>query len=231
MAKQTLPVDFKDDVLNVSMDGKRRYRLLLQEGGTYVLEDVTDYDTVGSTFGAAQINATNQAVNQSVDKDDVLNTSEEVEANTDEKKVTGALVAKQLISELSANGNKFYFDYQNGKYGYNTDPERGADTFRPFSGSDFQIILTLGTGMTDAELISIRKNGIEFILDKIPYLNQNAPYGYIQVVYANRQWTIRNISGAVLTLKDLNDSTQTEFAQNEEKTWSYAEEKFFVLTE
>lgn len=162
---------------------------------------------------------------------DILDTEEEIEANTDAGKATGALVTKQLISELSANGNKFYFDYQNGEYGYNTDPERGADTFRPFSGSDFQIILTLSTGMADAELISIRKNGIEFILDKIPFLNQNAPYGYIQVVYANQQWTIRNISGAVLTLKDLNNSTQTEFAQNEEKTWSYVEEKFFVLTE
>lgn len=26
----------------------------------------------------------------------------------------------------------FYFDYQNGKYGYNTSPSRGADSFRPF---------------------------------------------------------------------------------------------------
>lgn len=33
---------------------------------------------------------------------------------------------------MSANGNQFYFDYQNGQYGYNTDPARGADTFSPF---------------------------------------------------------------------------------------------------
>lgn len=31
------------------------------------------------------------------------------------------------------NGTKFYFDYQDGQYGYNTDPERGADTFSPFN--------------------------------------------------------------------------------------------------
>lgn len=96
MAKQTLPVDFKDDVLNVSMDGKRRYRLLLQEDGTYVLEDVTDYDTVGSTFGAAQINQTNQAVNQSADKGDVLGTLSQVKSNSDAKKIASANSLKEL---------------------------------------------------------------------------------------------------------------------------------------
>lgn len=30
---------------------------------------------------------------------------------------------------------RFYVDYQNGKPGFNTDPERGADTFCPFSAS------------------------------------------------------------------------------------------------
>lgn len=33
---------------------------------------------------------------------------------------------------LMANNNQFYFDYQNGEYGYNTSPTRGADTFHPF---------------------------------------------------------------------------------------------------
>lgn len=40
----------------------------------------------------------------------------------------------QLNSELTANNNKFYFDFQNDQYGYNTDPARGADTFHPFRG-------------------------------------------------------------------------------------------------
>lgn len=127
MARQVLPVNFQDDVLNASMNGKRRYMLLQQDDGSYILNDVTSYDTEGSTFGAAQINATNQAVNQSVDKDDVLNTSEEVEANVDEKKVTGALVTKQLISDLG--GLTFSQDAE-GNWGYK--PE-GADAVIPFS--------------------------------------------------------------------------------------------------
>ena len=38
---------------------------------------------------------------------------------------------------VSTNNVKFYFDYQDGEYGYNTSPLRGADTFSPFkSGSE-----------------------------------------------------------------------------------------------
>ena len=41
-----------------------------------------------------------------------------------------------LNSNLSANNNHFYFDYKDGKYGYNTDPNRGADTFVPFRNAE-----------------------------------------------------------------------------------------------
>lgn len=34
------------------------------------------------------------------------------------------------------DGTVFYPDYQNGEYGFNTDPNRGADTFRPFKQSN-----------------------------------------------------------------------------------------------
>lgn len=100
MAKQILPVNFRDDVLASSMNGKRRYALVPQDDGTYILNDVTDYTTVGSTFGAAQINQTNQAVNDSVDKDDVLETKEEVDANTSSGKVAGAMAVKELSRDL-----------------------------------------------------------------------------------------------------------------------------------
>ena len=33
---------------------------------------------------------------------------------------------------VSTNNVKFYFDYQDGSYGYNTSSTRGADTFSPF---------------------------------------------------------------------------------------------------
>ena len=62
----TLPVNFKDDILGASMNGKRRYQLISNSDGTYSLEDVTEYTQEGSNFGAAQINATNTAVNESI---------------------------------------------------------------------------------------------------------------------------------------------------------------------
>ena len=44
--------------------------------------------------------------------------------------------------QLKANDNDIYMDYQDGRYGINTDPERGADTFIPFNPK----LIDLGTG-------------------------------------------------------------------------------------
>lgn len=59
--------------------------------------------------------------------------------------ISGGLVYlnNQMNNQLTANGNKFYFDYQDGKYGYNTDPNRGADTFLPFNGTDITFTVSL----------------------------------------------------------------------------------------
>lgn len=43
---------------------------------------------------------------------------------------------EDLENGLSIGGNRVYLDYQDGKYGINTNPERGADTFSPFKSKD-----------------------------------------------------------------------------------------------
>lgn len=63
MARPVLPTDFKDDILAESMSGKRRYRIIQNADGTVSLDDVTDYEQVGSTFGAKQVNDMSSAVN------------------------------------------------------------------------------------------------------------------------------------------------------------------------
>ena len=63
MARPVLPTDFKDDILAESMSGKRRYRIIQNTDGTVSLDDVTDYEQVGSTFGAKQVNDMSSAVN------------------------------------------------------------------------------------------------------------------------------------------------------------------------
>lgn len=63
MAKPVLPTDYKDDVLNPSMNGKRKYNKVQNPDGTFSLEDVTQYDQTGSTFGAKQLNDIGKAFN------------------------------------------------------------------------------------------------------------------------------------------------------------------------
>ena len=101
MAKQTLPVNFKDDILASSMGGKRRYNLIQNDDGTYSLEDATDYTQTGSDFGAGQINATNKAVNESCDKADVIDSLDDVIANQASGKIAGAKAVK-AISEIES---------------------------------------------------------------------------------------------------------------------------------
>lgn len=58
-----LPTNYQDDVLSASMNGKRRYKLQLQDDGNYIMDDVTEYDTEGSIFGATAVNQICDAVN------------------------------------------------------------------------------------------------------------------------------------------------------------------------
>ena len=69
--------------------------------------------------------------------------------------------ANQLNSELSANDTKFYFDYKDGQWGFNTDPARGADTFHPFDG-DWTLSFLLSCGATvnvNGEIVSPSGSG------------------------------------------------------------------------
>ena len=99
MAKQTLPTNFKDDILASSMGGKRRFNLIQNDDGTYSLEDVTEYTQTGSDFGAGQINATNQAVNESCDKANVIETMDDIVAN----KASGMIAGAKAVAELNGN--------------------------------------------------------------------------------------------------------------------------------
>ena len=57
MAKNVLPVDFQDDILAESMNGRRKYQMITNSDGTVSFVDVTEYTQVGSNFGQAQVKA------------------------------------------------------------------------------------------------------------------------------------------------------------------------------
>ena len=64
----TLPTNFKDDILDTSVNTRRRYRIHENTDGTIELEDATEYSQVGDEFSAGQINATNTEVNEKFEK-------------------------------------------------------------------------------------------------------------------------------------------------------------------
>ena len=72
-----LKTDYRDDVLDVSANTKRIFNLVDQDGNIVAtnvsIQDVTKYTQEGDTFGAADINATNEAVNGKLDGSSTVN--------------------------------------------------------------------------------------------------------------------------------------------------------------
>lgn len=102
MAKATLPTNYQDDVLKSTMGGKRRYTMTDNSDGTKTIEDATQYDKVGSNFGAADINKTNTAVNASADASKIIDNIDDIAANTQAGYMAGALALKKINSDLGA---------------------------------------------------------------------------------------------------------------------------------
>lgn len=69
-----LPTNYLDDILAQSMNGKRKFRITRPDGTfeEVIIEDISEYSQTGSTFGAGDINRTNQAVNEKFDSEDVV---------------------------------------------------------------------------------------------------------------------------------------------------------------
>lgn len=109
MAKPILATDFKDDVMQEAMNGKRRYRMINNADGTVSFEDVTEYEQVGNSYGAGQINATNEAVNQSLDANKLVKDLDTISALTEEGYVPDALTIKQLNKSVG-KGFQWYVD-------------------------------------------------------------------------------------------------------------------------
>lgn len=108
MAKATLPVNFKDDVLNSKMSGKRRYTITQNSDGTYCIEDASTYDQIGSNFGSAQVNATNTAVNAAADAGKIIDSLPTIASNTQSGYMAGALAVKELNQSLTTVNNRSF---------------------------------------------------------------------------------------------------------------------------
>ena len=93
----------------------------------------------------------------------------------------------EVAESLEANGNQFYFDYKDGKYGFNTDPNRGADTFSPFKsmnvvrGTDSQNVNTSGGNTVILGNIGIGKTDVIVAVDNVQLRCNNGDYGTVRI--------------------------------------------------
>lgn len=53
----------KTDYQDALFDGRRKYRMIENQDGSYSFNDITTYLQEGDTYGAEEINTTNEAVN------------------------------------------------------------------------------------------------------------------------------------------------------------------------
>lgn len=131
-----LPTNLKDDILDASVNQRRRYRIFENTDGTVELEDVTVYSQVGSEYGAGLINETNKQVNEKLDSAKIVRDLKTISAMTKEGFVPDALALKDVNDSLTADNAqpfKFGYDSATGKYGYWVK-EADTDVFVPFNG-------------------------------------------------------------------------------------------------
>ena len=161
-----LKTNFTDDILAESMNGKRQYNVTENSNGTKSLEDVTDYQSIGSTFSAKDMNETNAAVNQAYDDmGDEFNKNTKYLAGAvkihnnklwkfkvdhdpgewDESQVRKTTLLDE-IGELTENlGDLTFAQDADGNWGYKVG---GADPVIPFGGSLKPLVLEASQSYT-----------------------------------------------------------------------------------
>lgn len=195
MAKNVLPVDFQDDILTEDMDGRRRYQMITNADGTVSFVDVTEYTQVGSNFGQAQINATNEAVNESADKNKIIDTKADLMANTQAGMIAGASAVKAAVSELTEKTEWTKVSFTGAAESFDEAISSGKYAHVPNTVKEIRVIITFKRNNVSSVRFS------QYIVpDDIPYehlggyYNSEKYYASYMVVYSKQK-------EAVLTYK------------------------------
>ena len=121
--------------------------------------------------------------------------------------VQGAI--DEVNNSLVVNSKHFYFDYKNGKYGYNTSPNRGADTFFPFSNSQV-ITISPFTSLSKTVELDFKPSYIAiFTTDGTGY----------PCIYNNGNILITN--NTVCKIDSVNGNTVTFSHNSNNLSWTY----------
>lgn len=98
-------------------------------------------------------------------------------------------IDNSLIADVEGTDEHFHFDNKNGIYGFNTDEERGEETFTPF-GVNCEMLYSADTVEANIEL-SASINDFKMILLQTYYIEQN-----------HKVWTTNTYCANTLSIND-----------------------------
>ena len=165
-----LKTNYIDDILNSDVNTRRKYRMIQNDDGTVSFEDATDYSQVGDSFGGADINKTNEAVN------DLVNG------------ITAVGMSKKLETIRNLNGVEFDGSSDFSNYGVSSSGVSTATKTVTING----FVLTTGAN------IRVKFNNSNS--SAAPKLNVNGLTPNAEIRYAGTRISYTWSSGSVLDL-------------------------------
>lgn len=146
----------------------------------------------------------------------VLNSKEEIEANTSENMIAGADAVKEVYSSLqdSSSGESFNFGSLNGVRGFFTDPSKADDSFVPFKSFKRFYAANIYAHTTETEY----KVGFKPRFFMLGYTGKNAVFWYdetlnktfyngcINVQTNIGSWIIPDGVNALCCITEINDT-------------------------
>ena len=181
-----LDTNFVDAVLSANMNGKKRVRLTQIAENEYIVEDITEYEKVGSEYGQKEINTLNETVNGKVNKVEVIDDLDTVKAVTEDNVPVGCKAVTKLANDVTQslnNSKKTYInlalpnvtadakavcDYINKNYllgqlspAYTVEFDVVASNADWFSGTLSTDLLTLAQGRTVWGFVQQRTSSAE----------------------------------------------------------------------
>lgn len=108
---------------------QNHYNSLSDAINTNKQTETNHYNTLASAVDTAQASANTAQASANT----AQASANAAQASANSAEYNSSVRYNDVVGELTANGNRIYMDYKNGKYGYNTSANRGAGTFVPFS--------------------------------------------------------------------------------------------------
>lgn len=152
----TLPTNLKDDILDASVNQRRRYNMITNPDGTVEFEDVTAYSQVGSEYGAGLINETNKQINGKVDDSKIVRDLKTIGAMTQEGFIPDALALKEVNESLEELKNNTKIKSGRTSVTFSNNQATLAHNCG-FSDKNYSLLFTF----TDGDFFSVRSTPID----------------------------------------------------------------------